>query len=79
MKVLGIKKVSYDRKKDGQHIEGIEIHYSYPSKNIDGVGVETAFVGQTVVEQEGGIIPVPGDEIELSYNRWGRVSGYTIQ
>lgn len=79
MKVIGIKKVSYNRKSDGQHIEGMEIHYSYISKNIDGEGVETAFVGQTVIENEGGIVPVPGDEIDLSYNRFGRVTGYTIK
>lgn len=77
MNVLGIKRISYDRKKDGQHIEGIEIHYTYQAKNIEGLGVETAFVGQTIVE-EAGMVPRPGDEIKLSYNRFGRVNGYEI-
>lgn len=79
MTVMGVKRICYDRKKDGAHVEGIELHYSFPSKNIEGVGVDNCFIGQTIIENEGGVIPKPGDEIELMYNKWGRVAGYDIR
>ena len=77
MKVVGIKNVSYDRKSDGRHIEGYEIHFTYPSKNIVGEGCDRAFLSTTVVENAGGV-PAVGDEVNFVYNRFGKVAGFEV-
>lgn len=78
MKVIGIKPVSYNRKSDGNHIEGVEIHYTYTSKNIEGVGCDRAFISSGALDRMGGEVPAIGAEIEFVYNRFGKVAGFTV-
>ena len=76
MKIIGIKNVSYNRKSDNAHIEGVELHYTFPAKNIEGVACDKAFISSRVIEQHGGEIPMVGSEIEPTYNRFGKVAGW---
>lgn len=78
MKVIGIKKVDYVRKSDNSRIEGVEIHYTYPAKNIDGIGCDRAFISASALERTGGVVPELGSEIEFVYNRFGKPTGYTV-
>lgn len=76
MKVIGIKPVSYNRKSDGQHIEGVEIHYTFPAKSIEGLGCDRAFISSSALQQIGGEVPDVGAEIDFIYNRFGKVAGF---
>lgn len=78
MRIIGIKPVSFNRKSDGRHIEGVELHYTFESKNIEGVGCDTVFISQSVIEENYGQIPGVGDEVALMYNRFGKVAGFVI-
>lgn len=77
MKIIGIRKVSYNRKQDGAHVEGVELTYTYPAKNVEGVRADTAFISQRTIEDNGGFYPQLGDEVDFVYNRFGKVAGWT--
>lgn len=81
-KIIGIKKVEYD-KKDGNHVSGYEFVYAFPSKYYEGVNVDRCFVyGNTISEYMGGVLPKIGDEVEFTYgkSRDGKayINGYKI-
>lgn len=76
MKVIGIKNVSYNRKADNRLVEGVEIHYTYESKHVTGLGCDRAFISKSVIDDNMGAVPMIGSEIDLLYNRFGKVSGF---
>lgn len=79
MKVIGIKNVAYNRKSDGQRVEGVEVIYTFERKNVDGVDADKAFIGSRVIDDNGGLVPSLGDDVEFLYNRFGKVSGWTVK
>ena len=72
MKVIGIRNVSFDAQ-DGKHISGVSLFCSYPiTKNGFGVGVDKIFLSDAKLGYCG-YMPELGDEINVTYNRFGKV------
>lgn len=79
MKIIGIRQVSYNRKSDNSHVEGVELTYTYPRKNTVGVCADTAFISKVVIDELGGILPNLEDDVEFTYNRYGKVAGWSFR
>lgn len=77
MKIIGIKIVDYIRKVDGSRVRGIEVYYTYPSKNIEGLGCDRAFISLASLDRMGGEIPPVGSDVDFIYNRFGKVVGFS--
>lgn len=72
MKIIGKRTVSFDAQ-DGKHISGVSLFCSYPiTKNGEGVGVEKIFLSDSKLAYCG-YFPELGDEINVQYNRYGKV------
>ena len=73
MELLGIKNGEFTDQKTGQVIPYLHLHVADEDKNIIGKAVEVLKVGakerQIVLSQ--GL--VPGDNITVSYNKFGKV------
>lgn len=67
--VIGIKNVNYVSKKTGKNVNGLIIYFTQPIKDGVGLCADSVFVSQEVV---GNI--VPGDDINIFYNKYGKVS-----
>lgn len=79
MKVVGFREVNYTSKNTGQPVRGMEIHGTYPSSRaLAGLLTDNKFVSLHVIEKMGGRIPEIGDEIEFSYNQFGKIDRYEI-
>ena len=72
-KIIGYKRISYDRKKDGHHVEGLSLYLSEPIDN-DGMGVqaENIYLSQQFLD---GLTfkPEIGMLINVFYNRRGNI------
>lgn len=72
MTIIGKRKVEFDAQ-DGKHISGYSLFCSYPiTKNGEGFGVEKIFLSDNKLAQCG-YFPEIGDEINVQYNRYGKV------
>lgn len=79
MKVVGIREVNYVSKKTGQPVSGVEVHGVYPSSRAKyGMLTDVQFLSSFIIEQSGGILPAEGDEINFSYNKFGKVESYKV-
>lgn len=70
MKVVGIENVDYVSRKTGNHVTGIRLHTSFEKRNCTGVAVESYYCKPAAFSQG---LPSVGDEIKLSFNRWGNI------
>lgn len=85
MKVIGVRKVSFDGrdrdtgKKTGEKIEGFNIYYSEPISDKVGTGdsADRFFMTDKRMEQLG-YYPKVGDEIRLLYNRYGKIESVEL-
>lgn len=72
MKVLGVKDVNFKDEK-GKSIQGVNVFVAYPEDGVDGLMTEKIFLSlekfDTVCENI-----KPGMELEVVYNRFGKVS-----
>lgn len=76
MKVIGRRKVSF-KAQDGSQIEGLSLFCAYPiTKDGDGVGVEKIFLSANKLSQLD-FMPELDDEINVQYNRFGKVDTIT--
>ena len=71
-KVIGIRPSSF-KGDDGQQVSGLNIYYTYPLDKGSGEGAERVFLTDAKL-QDCGYRPVVGDNVNLEYNRFGRVS-----
>lgn len=77
MKVIGIQRVDYTNK-NGYHVLGYKLHTATPSRRNDCVGeiTEAIFVSdQSFASCDELNI---GDEIRVSYNKFGKVIAITV-
>lgn len=70
-KIIGLKSMSFTTK-DGTHIEGTKIFTSDPIKNGKGVEPESVFLTRDKMAALD-FVPDVGMDIEILYNRWGKV------
>lgn len=73
-KLIGIREVDF-KGSDGKQIEGFNLWLSYEDEHIDGVGVEKVFIPKSRVV-EFTCMPDLGDEVEIRYNRYGKVADF---
>lgn len=74
MKVIGIKRSDFSTK-DGTQIEGYNIYLTYAltGDQAKGDGCERVYITKTKLESNG-YMPEVGDEVTLTYNRYGKVA-----
>lgn len=66
--VIGIKNVNYVSKKTGKNVNGLIVFFTQPIKDGVGLSADSFFATHEVV----GTI-VPGDDIQIYYNKYGNV------
>lgn len=80
MKLVGVGDSTFER--DGNRIEGYRFYFTYDSDKIAGIGVYSAWcskkVGDEFLSDYDRPEQVLGQEFELVYNRWGKVSGFRL-
>lgn len=70
--IIGIRPSSF-KGDNGETVSGVNIYYTYPLDNGTGLGAERVFM--TDAKLAGcGYQPLPGDEVQVEYNRFGRVA-----
>ena len=73
MKVIGFYEKSFTGS-DGTLIEGVNIFYTYPLKSGTGFGSSKVFVSSNRLSSLG-YYPSIDDDIEIDYNRFGKITG----
>lgn len=67
--IVGYENVKYKSSKTGNMVEGVRLYLHYLNDKIFGVGCETIFVKEELFDGLG-----LGDQIEVSYNKYGNIS-----
>lgn len=76
MKVVGMKELDF-KTKDGQQISGVKLFLEYQEEKTTGVCTDSAFISERRME-ESNYIPAVGDDIELMYNRYGKIQAIRL-
>lgn len=71
--VIGIKNVNYVSKKSGKNVSGLILYFTQPIKDGAGLSSDSVFVSHDVA---GNI--VPGDDINIFYNKYGNVCSINL-
>ena len=71
-KVIGIAPSSFVGDK-GEKISGFNVYLSFPLASGSGHGAERVYLTDRKVENSG-YMPVVGDEVDLTYNKFGKVA-----
>ncbi len=74
-KIIGIRPSSF-KGDNGEKVSGQNIYYTYPLENGVGCGAERAFITDGKLAQWP-YKPTVGDEVNVEYNRYGRVANMT--
>ena len=69
MTVLGIRKKSFTGN-DGANISGLDLHLMGVDSSVEGNFVDRIFVSE---KKLGNYNPQLGDEIDIRYNRFGKI------
>lgn len=78
MKVIGLRKVDF-KATDGSLIQGLSIYVTFPiEKGGTGLAADKLFLSASKVEMLEQL-PQVGDEIDVTYNRWGKVDKIFIK
>ena len=77
MKLIGIQRVDYTNK-NGFHILGYKLYTSTPAKTNDSIGeiADAVFVADQVFFSCDQL--AVGDEVNIAYNKYGRVSAVSV-
>lgn len=77
MKLIGIQRVDYTNK-NGFNVTGYKLHMSTPATRNDSIGeiTDTVFVSDSVFATCDHLSV--GDEISVSYNKYGKVSAVSV-
>lgn len=70
--VVGIQRREYFSKRTGALVHGYNVFCTFESDNITGCGVESIWLSDSMYDAAGGL--GVGDDIEVMYNKYGRVS-----
>ncbi len=70
MKVIGFKDTTYDFKKENKQVIGKTLYLAEERKTVTGFHCESVFVSEGKLD---GYKPALDDEIEVYYNRFGKV------
>lgn len=82
MLVVGIEKINYVRKKDNTQVEGLKLYCTWAderNKNLVGEMCETVYIPSSRFDSISALSDLEvGNEIRISYNRFGGVDDITI-
>lgn len=87
MKIVGVRKVSFEGKNDGRQVEGLSIFLSAPfadsQKGAFGSETLRCFITGKVMNDllvlyDNQPAELVGLEVDPVYNRYGKVSGFNI-
>lgn len=73
MKIIGIRPTSFKGDK-GDDVTGKNFYVTYPLENGEGLGAERIFLTAAKLNKWS-YQPKVGDEVSISYNRFGRCDG----
>lgn len=68
--VIGIKEVNF-KAQDGKEVSGLTIYIMYRLANVEGCAAERIFVS---FDRLSGVEPKVGDNVNVYYNRYGKVA-----
>lgn len=73
MQIIGIKPSSFVSERDGATINGVNLYVTYPmvGEGVQGMACERLYLTDNRLAQCG-YTPRLGDEINISYNRYGK-------
>ena len=75
MKVIGIRPSSF-KGSDGSEVNGVNLYLTEKLTTGEGYSADRVFVTVSKLN-EWGYKPAVGDQVELSYNRYGKVGKIT--
>ena len=70
--IIGIRPSSF-KGDNGETVSGLNIYYTYPLEKGDGDGAERVFMTEKKLE-DCGYDPQVGDDVQIDYNRFGKVA-----
>lgn len=71
MELVGYKRSAFTAKDTGERIVGYNLFLVEQQQDVEGVATERVFLSDSKI---GGYVPRVGDQLEIIYNRYGRVS-----
>ena len=77
MKVIGFADRSFTGKDSGELINGMYIFVTFEDKRTTGLVCDRIFISRQRLDQCG-YSPSLDDDIELLYNRYGKISGIRL-
>lgn len=77
MSIVGVRDVSFIDEKTGRPVEGKSFYYNQARNGVDGFFAAKVFVS-SVALRDVGYMPKPGDEVYVTYNRYGKVSSFEL-
>ena len=75
MHVIGYQQVSFTPKGETQAITGVTLYLTEERDKVQGLAADRVFVS---ARKLGSYFPQLGDEIRLSYNRYGKVDAVEL-
>lgn len=77
MKVIGFSERSFTAKDTGALIEGMNIYVTFENKRTTGSACDRLYVSRQRLD-DCDYYPSIGDDIELQYNRFGKIIGIRL-
>lgn len=81
IKVIGIRRLDY-KNKDGRSVKGYSFYLSEDVENVIGVSAFNSFLSdeaiQPLLNVVGSAEKLLGMNVDLSYNRYGRLTGMKV-
>ena len=79
MKVIGIRNIDFTDR-NGKEVKGTKVFMTAPMTGENAVGefCESVFFSDYILKRMGGLAFEIGDNIEVEYNRQGKVTGYRV-
>lgn len=77
MKVIGFAERSFTSKDTGALIEGMYIFVTFEDKRTTGFACDRFFISRQRLDKCG-YFPSLDDDIEIQYNRYGKISGIRL-
>lgn len=77
MEVIGWQKNEFTPKGETEPVRGFNIFVIEHRRNVEGMAADRLYISEQRA-RECGFNPKLGDEVEVSYNRWGKVQSIEV-
>lgn len=75
MTLVGYRRRSFKAPDTGDTVSGYYLFFTRPDPNVQGLAAECVFVSDRKI---GDYKPVVGDELQVFYNRFGKVDSLSV-